>query len=76
MMVCRPPTTTAERQTVRQSIKAMRRNTCNDWARQKSCKRYNRRVPMPAALVVDEDPKIPGMPFRAVRYRIKKLGIE
>jgi hypothetical protein len=76
MMVCRPPTTTAERQAVRQSINAMRRNTYNDWARQKNCKRYNRPMPMPTALVVDEEPKILGMPFRALRYRIKKLGIE
>jgi hypothetical protein len=76
MMVCRPPTTTAERQAVHQSIKAMRRNTCSDWARQKSCKRYNRQMPMPAALVVDEEPKILGMPFRVLLYRIKKLGIE
>jgi hypothetical protein len=75
-MMVPPPTRTAERQPVRRSIRTMRRNTRDDRARRKSCRRYNRRMPKPAVLVVDEEPMILNMSFRALRHRIEKLGIE
>jgi hypothetical protein len=33
-------------------------------------------MPKPAVLVVDEEPMILNMSFRALRHRIEKLGIE